>query len=135
MIASAEHRVLVNVYELTSANITADLINAKKRGVDVEVLLEGGPVGGISPSEKSAIWRLNQSGIPVFEMTTPEGGHAPYRYDHAKYVVIDDRAVLVTSENFGHSGFPPTGETGNRGWGVVMEEPASRGVFRRPVPD
>ncbi|MFZ1897571.1 phospholipase D-like domain-containing protein [Methanoregula sp.] len=129
VIESAEHRVLVNVYELTSANITADLINAKKRGVDVEVLLEGGPVGGISPSEKSAIYRLNQSGIPVFEMAAPEGGHEPYRYDHAKYVVIDDRAVLVTSENFGHTGFPSTGETGNRGWGVVMEEPRLAAYF------
>ena len=62
-------------------------------------------------------------------MAAPEGGHEPYRYDHAKYVVIDDRAVLVTSENFGHTGFPSTGETGNRGWGVVMEEPRLAAYF------
>ncbi|MFA5237686.1 MAG: phospholipase D-like domain-containing protein [Methanoregula sp.] len=128
-VASAQHRVLVNVYELSSANITDVFIDAKKRGVDVEVLLEGGPVGGISPEEKAAIWRLNQSGIPVFEMTTSESGHAPYRYDHAKYVVVDDRAVLVTSENFGHSGFPPKGETGNRGWGVWLEDPRLAAYF------
>jgi phosphatidylserine/phosphatidylglycerophosphate/cardiolipin synthase-like enzyme len=129
-VASAQHQVLVNVYELSSANITGALINAEKRGVDVEVLLEGGPVGGISPEEKAAIWQLNQSGIPVFEMTTSESGHAPYRYDHAKYVVIDERAVLVTSENFGHSGFPPEGETGNRGWGVYLEDPDLAAYFR-----
>ena len=121
-IVSAQHRVLVNVYELTSVNITDDLINAEERGVDVTVLLEGGPVGGIPASEKSAISALNRTGIPVLAMASPEGEHVPYRYDHAKYVIIDDRAVVVTSENFGHSGFPPAGETGNRGWGVVMED-------------
>jgi phosphatidylserine/phosphatidylglycerophosphate/cardiolipin synthase-like enzyme len=129
-VASAQNQVLVNVYELSSANITGALIDAENRGVDVEILLEGGPVGGISAEEKAAIWRLNQGGIPVYEMTTSESGHAPYRYDHAKYVVIDDRAVLVTSENFGHSGFPPKGETGNRGWGVYLEDPPIAAYFR-----
>jgi len=128
-VASAQHRVLVNVYELSSANITDALVDAEERGVDVEVLLEGGPVGGISPEEKAAIWRLNQTGIPVFEMTSSGSGHAPYRYDHAKYVVFDDRAVLVTSENFGHSGFPPKGETGNRGWGVWLDNPRLAAYF------
>jgi len=130
VVASAEHRVLVNVYELTGTSITGTLIDAKKRGVDVEILVEGGPVGGIPLPEKSAIFTLNQSGVPVFAMTAPEGGHAPYRYDHAKYVVIDDREVLVTSENFGHSGFPVAGETGNRGWGVVMEDPRLAAYFK-----
>jgi cardiolipin synthase A/B len=127
---SAQDRILVNVYELTSTNITDSLVGARKRGVDVTVLLEGGPVGGIGDEERSAIRQLNQSGIPVFEMAAEEGGHAPYRYDHAKYVVVDDRSVLVTSENFGHTGFPPTGETGNRGWGVWIEDPATAAYFR-----
>lgn len=127
---AAQDRILVNVYELTSTNITDILIDARQRGVDVTVLLEGGPVGGISAGEKAAIWRLNQSGIPVFEMAPEEGGHAPYRYDHAKYLVIDDRSVLITSENFGHTGFPPAGETGNRGWGVRIDDPATALYFR-----
>ena len=129
-VASAQHKVLANVYELSSANITADLIGAEKRGVDVEVLLEGGPVGGISAEEKAVIFRLNQSGIPVYEMAAPEGGHAPYRYDHAKYVVFDEVAVLLSSENFGHSGFPPEGEAGNRGWGVYLEDPGLATYFK-----
>jgi phosphatidylserine/phosphatidylglycerophosphate/cardiolipin synthase-like enzyme len=126
---SAQDRILVNVYELTSTNITDSLIGAKQRGVDVTVLLEGGPVGGISAEEKSAIRRLNQRGIAVYEMATGESGHAPYRYDHAKYVVIDDRSVLVTSENFGQTGFPPAGRSGNRGWGVWIEDPDVAAYF------
>ena len=54
---------------------------------------------------------------------------APYRFDHAKYVVIDHKAVLVTSENFKGSGIPPAGVRGNRGWGVVCEDPDLAAYF------
>lgn len=127
----AQSGIHVNVYEFASGNISASLIAAKQRGVSVDMLLEGGPVGGISPEEKSAIYAVNQSGILVLQMAPAEGGHAPYRYDHAKYLVIDDRAVFVTSENFKASGFPPKGITGNRGWGVIMENPGLAGYFDR----
>ena len=119
----ARSTLLVNVYEFSSTSISAALIGANRRGVDVDVLVEGGPVGGISPEEKTAIWHMNQSGIPVWQMEAPTGGHAPYRFDHAKYVVVDDRAVLLTSENFKQSGFSHAGVSGNRGWGVYMENP------------
>ena len=121
--------ILLNVYEFSSPAMADSLIAARERGVDVKVLVEGGPVGGISPEEKSAIWKMNSGGIPVFEMAAPEGGHAPYRYDHAKYLVIDRRAVLLTSENFKYNGFPPAGFNGNRGWGVYLEDPALAEYF------
>jgi phosphatidylserine/phosphatidylglycerophosphate/cardiolipin synthase-like enzyme len=125
----AQSTLLVNVYEFSSTSISAALIGAKQRGVDVDVLVEGGPVGGISTEEKTAIWQMNQSGIPVWEMAAPTGGHAPYRFDHAKYVVVDDRGVLLTSENFKQSGFPPPGVSGNRGWGIYLENPELAGYF------
>jgi phosphatidylserine/phosphatidylglycerophosphate/cardiolipin synthase-like enzyme len=99
------------------------LIRARERGVNVTVLLEGGPVGGISTEEKSILWKMSGHAITVSAMLPRKGEHAPYRYDHAKYVVIDRSAVLVTSENFKYSGFPPEGMTGNRGWGVYLENP------------
>ena len=105
------------------------LIAAKKRGVDVHVLIEGGPVGGISPEEKSLIWNISQNGIPVVSMVSSKTEHAPYRYDHAKYAVIDEDGLLVTSENFKYSGFPPEGMSGNRGWGVYLESPAVARYF------
>ncbi len=125
----ARDNLLVNVYEFSSTNMSTSLIDARKRGVEVVVLVEGGPVGGISPEEKMEIFRMNQSGIPVFEMAAPAGGHAPYRYDHAKYLVMDNRAVLLTSENFKASGFPPRGRSANRGWGVYLENAEFAGYF------
>jgi cardiolipin synthase len=125
----ASDEVLVNVYEFSSPAIGDLLIAAKARGADVRVLVEGGPVGGISPEEKAVIWNMSEKGIPVLEMVSRTGDPAPYRYDHAKYVVIDRWATLITSENFKYSGFPPTGMTGNRGWGVYLEDAALADYF------
>jgi cardiolipin synthase A/B len=119
----ASDQVLLNVYEFSSPLMADTLITAHAREVDIKVIVEGGPVGGISPEGKEAIRNLTDSGIPVSMMVARKGEPAPYRYDHAKYVVIDRRAVLLTSENFKYSGFPPAGIAGNRGWGVYLEDP------------
>ncbi|OPX61644.1 MULTISPECIES: phosphatidylserine/phosphatidylglycerophosphate/cardiolipin synthase family protein [unclassified Methanoregula] len=115
---NASASAYVNMYEFSSSFLGESLVAAKTRGVDVRVLIEGGPVGGISPAEKSLVWTVNRSGIPVMSMVSTATDHAPYRYDHAKYIVIDNTSILVTSENFKNSGLPPKGMSGNRGWGV-----------------
>ena len=125
----ASDEVLVNVYEFSSPAIGELLIAAKARGADVRILVEGGPVGGISPEEKALIRQVSEEGIPVFQMISRSGEPAPYRYDHAKYVVIDRQAILVTSENFKYSGFPPLGMSANRGWGVYLEDPELADYF------
>ena len=115
--------VLLNVYEFSSPLMADMLIAAQERDVDVSILLEGGPVGGITVEEKGAILKLTDHGIPVSVMDSYDGTPAPYRYNHGKYVVIDRRSLLITSENFKYSGFPPAGFNGNRGWGVYLEDP------------
>jgi phosphatidylserine/phosphatidylglycerophosphate/cardiolipin synthase-like enzyme len=128
-IGRASRTVLVNMYEFSSPSLGDSLIDAKKRGVEVRVLVEGGPVGGISPAEKSLVWNVNRSGIPVYSMVSSKTEHPPYRYDHAKYVIIDSSSVLLTSENFKNSGLPPPGMRGNRGWGVLLHDPGLAGFF------
>ena len=125
----ASGSIFVNMYEFSSPSLGASLVAAKTRGVDVRVLIEGGPVGGISPAEKSLIWTINRSGIPVVSMVSSKTEHAPYRYDHAKYVIIDNKSILLTSENFKNTGLPPKGMSGNRGWGVCLKDPALAGYF------
>jgi cardiolipin synthase A/B len=122
-INGATSEILLNMYEFSSPAMGDLLVDAKGRGVDVHVLVEGGPVGGISSEEKALIWNLNRSGIPVVSMVSTKTEHAPYRYDHAKYAVIDGDSLLITSENFKYSGFPPQGMSGNRGWGVFLKSP------------
>jgi hypothetical protein len=125
----ASQEILLNLYEFSSPTMGDAIIAAKERGVDVRILLEGGPVGGISPIEKSLVWKINTSGIPVHSMTSSKREHAPYRYEHAKYGVIDRNSLLITSENFKYSGFPPKGVRGNRGWGVFLTNPGLAHYF------
>jgi phosphatidylserine/phosphatidylglycerophosphate/cardiolipin synthase-like enzyme len=127
----ASRNILLNVYEFSSPSMVDSLVTARVRGINISVLVEGGPVGGISPEEKAMVARMNQSGIVTLQMAAPKGGHAPYRYDHAKYMIIDGNAVFLTSENFKFSGFPPAGMSGNRGWGVYLEDPALAAYFTR----
>lgn len=126
----ASDEVLLNVYEFSSPSMADSLIAAQERDVEVSIVLEGGPVGGITSEEKEAIRMMADRGIPVSLMVSQHGTPAPYRYNHAKYVVIDRRATLVTSENFKYSGFPPAGMNGNRGWGVYLEDPALAEYFK-----
>ncbi|WP_292392536.1 phospholipase D-like domain-containing protein [Methanoculleus sp. UBA303] len=129
-VASAEREVLVNVYEFTDPAMAADLIRARERGAAVTVLLEGGPVGGIPPEERAIAGSLNRSGIVVLSMTTTDAAHAKYRYDHAKYSIIDGETVLIGSENFKPGGYPAPGLQGNRGWGACLEDPGLAAYFR-----
>ncbi len=129
VIDNASREILLNVYEFSSPSMAEALARARARGVDTQVLVEGGPVGGIGEDEKAALWRVNRSGIPVYAMVSSKTVHAPYRYDHAKYVVIDRSTVLIISENFKYSGFAPEGITGNRGWGVVLNDPSTAAYY------
>lgn len=121
-LSTAEERVEVNVYEFTHPGIAAMLTRAADQGVEVSVLLEGGPVGGIPSEEKAVAATLVAHGVEIQVMTSTTEAHAKYRYDHAKYVVVDDESVLITSENFKPSGIPAPGMRGNRGWGVWVED-------------
>jgi phosphatidylserine/phosphatidylglycerophosphate/cardiolipin synthase-like enzyme len=121
----ADQEILVNVYEMTSNWITSRLIGLKGRGVIVKVLLEGNPVGSISLSEKACIDRMVDAGIEIRLMTTDPSIDVRdrYRYDHAKYVIVDKKMVLVSSDNFKDSSFPPINERsiyGTRGWVISL---------------
>jgi cardiolipin synthase A/B len=129
VVSTASREILLNVYEFSSPSMGASLARAHERGVNITMLVEGGPVGGIGKEEKAALFSLNQNGIPVYAMMSTKDVHAPYRYDHAKYLVIDRRAVLLASENFKYSGFASPGTAGNRGWGVLVEDKGLASYF------
>ncbi|MBR1369489.1 hypothetical protein RJ53_08290 [Methanocalculus chunghsingensis] len=121
-ILSADHTILMSVYEFTHPGI-ADLIqDAHNRGVNVRILLEGGPVGGVSPDQTNLLSGLNRTGIPVDMMGSPGGERSRYRFLHTKYLIIDGESVIITSENFKESGIPFAGFEGNRGWGVWIHD-------------
>ena len=125
IIETARGELLVNVYELTSNWITSKLIGARQRGVKVLLLVEGAPVGGRSISEENCLNRLLRAGVEVRTMENIPTGDIRdrYRFDHAKYVIRDSQELLVSSDNFKDTSFPPEGEypfSGTRGWIVRL---------------
>lgn len=113
---AAEERVLLAGYTFTSKRVARALRRAASRGVDVHVLVEGGPVGGVSEHQRAALDGLAEAGVTV---TVIDGPRARYAFHHAKYAVVDDR-TLVASENWKPSGL---GGRSNRGWGAIVESP------------
>jgi cardiolipin synthase len=129
-VTGARQEILMNAYELTNPRIGDLLIAAKGRGVSVTILLEGGPVGGITVEEEAVCSALNRSGIPLLVMATTNTSHARYRYNHAKYLLIDGEDLLIATENFGPRGYPAPGSRGNRGWGAFIEDQGTARYFR-----
>jgi len=112
----ADRRILLAGYTLTSQRVVDALVRAHDRQVTVRVLLEGEPVGGRTQREAELLDRLVAAGV---EVRLLGGEHARYDYHHAKYAVVDDRAVVLT-ENWNPAG---TGGNSSRGWGVVTGQP------------
>lgn len=113
----AEDRLLVAGYTVESAAVADAVIDAHERGVDVAVLVDGSPVGGITRQQTNLLDRLVAAGVDIRVLG---GEHARYRFHHAKYAVVDDQA-LVTTENWKPAG---TGGADSRGWGVVVDDAA-----------
>lgn len=112
---SATDRILLSAYLLSSDAVVNALVDAHERGVSVEVLAEGSPVGGMSASGATALDELSRAGVTVRVFTDEM---ARFRFHHAKYAVVDGRA-LVTTENWKPSG---TGGLSSRGWGVITAQ-------------
>jgi phosphatidylserine/phosphatidylglycerophosphate/cardiolipin synthase-like enzyme len=88
-VSGAKHTVLAQAYSFTSAPIAKVLLDAHKRGVQVQVILDKS-----QRSEKysSADFLANQ-GVPVFI----DANHA---IAHNKIIVIDGEVVITGSFNF-----------------------------------
>ena len=121
VIREADDSILLSMYEFTSVSLAEALADAEHRGVEVTILMEGGPVGGISDSEKGVLNYLSRNGAEIFTIESEGNLPARYRYLHTKYLVADREVTVVLSENFKDSGIPAS-RYGNRGWGAAVED-------------
>lgn len=122
-IRSAKRELRVRIYEMTNPKIVEEIIKARLRGVKVWIFLEGSPVGGIADQERWLVDRAARAGCAVHFLATPKGSRLKprYRFDHSKYVLVDDRLAIIGSENYGRTGVPVFPSYGNRGWMVHIE--------------
>jgi len=114
---TADRRILLAGYTFASQRVTDALLAAHERGVTVRVLVDGSPVGGMPARSATLLEDLDRGGVDV---TVIGGDRARYTHHHAKYAVVDGRA-LVTTENWKPAG---TGGRGSRGWAVITGQDA-----------
>jgi len=133
-IHSAKKELLINIYEFTEPRIADAILERIQAGVHVELLQEGEPVGGMSQAaqkiKQKLVDAMDRAGHQdrYFQMRSPmkslvKGQKRRFRYDHAKYIVIDGASLVIGSENYSPTGHPLPSENGNRGWEVWVQEP------------
>ncbi|MFN8441583.1 MAG: phospholipase D-like domain-containing protein [Caldilineaceae bacterium] len=110
LLASAQSSIHLSIYTLEHPEATQALVDAAKRGVEVQVLLEGSPPGGISDLQKWCVSQLAAAGGDVRYLAArddaPKGYPVRYRFTHAKYGIIDGRFVMVGTDNFNYDSMP-----------------------------
>lgn len=97
-INNAKQEILVEVYLLSDKEIIQSLIDAKKRGVDVNIMLEEHPFGGGNLNNKTKA-ALEKTGVSV------EWTNSKFTLTHEKAVIIDKQKVFVLNQNLTASSF------------------------------
>lgn len=109
----------MEVYILTEKRIIGALKDAKKRGVDVRVVLEKNVFGATSINSK-AFKTLESVGIGV----TYDNSKL-YNFVHTKLLLVDD-AYVITTGNLSYASF-----TSNREFYVIGKNPTDRQALEK----
>ena len=111
---NASSSLYLNLYEFDNIELLEPILDAMHRGVRVYLLLECRPVGGMEDEERY-----------IAEQIASNGGTVRFAHDrflnHAKYAIIDDKTLILMSENWKYTGVPYDRTYGNRGWGIVIK--------------
>lgn len=128
-IQQAQSSIEFHGYTLEHPLIAQALAERARAGVDVTLLLEDGPAGGITWAGKWAAREIEQAGGRVYLMVNrpSEGIYDRYRNHHLKVFIIDLQLAMVGSENPGPGGMPSDdrsdGTAGHRGVYLITDVP------------
>jgi phosphatidylserine/phosphatidylglycerophosphate/cardiolipin synthase-like enzyme len=141
LLNGAQESILVEGYTFESVWLTGILTERIAAGVQVTMLLEGAPAGGMSDQE---LWNCDQivsAGGHVYMMHNDPVRLIYDRYanQHAKFILVDDRWLAVSTENFGNGAMPvddkTNGTAGRRGVVLITDQNAAvhyaRGLYER----
>jgi len=90
-IDSARMSIRMAAYSFTSPQVMRKLIDAKRRGVDIKIVIDA--KGNRSKASKAAMNLVVNAGIPLRTIST-------YAIHHDKYIVVDGRSVETGSFNY-----------------------------------
>jgi cardiolipin synthase len=108
--AAATVTIDLNIYTFEHPQLAETVAAAARRGVRVRVLLDGSPAGGVSDLERWCAAVMAAAGVDVRFMAVidaaPTGYRKRYRFNHAKYAVIDGQRAFVGTDNFNWDSVP-----------------------------
>jgi phosphatidylserine/phosphatidylglycerophosphate/cardiolipin synthase-like enzyme len=126
LLEGAQESIRIEGYTFESTILAQVLLERIAAGVEVTLLLEGGPAGGIAPAQRWICGQLSQAGGQVYFMHSKEVTPR-YLFQHAKAILIDQRLALIGSENLNPSGMPADdksdGTAGRRGVYLITDAP------------
>ncbi len=93
LINKAKNYIYIPAFIITHEELSYSLINARKRGVDVKLIIDAANSYG----SRSKVKKLREAGIPV--KIENYAGKV-----HSKSIIIDDKYIIAGSMNFSKSG-------------------------------
>lgn len=93
-IRSAKKEIRMAAYSFTCPKVMKELLNAKKRGVDVRIVIDD--KGNRSKASKAAMNLVVNAGIPLRTVSK-------FKIHHDKYIIVDGKTVETGSYNFSKS--------------------------------
>ncbi len=126
---TATETIRIETHTFENLGIGAALVAAANRGVSVTVLLEGSPPGGLPDQERFICQQIETAGGSCwFMINDPDQRiYDRYRFLHAKFVLVDGRRVIISSENLSPNSLPDDdksdGTWGRRGAALITDAP------------
>ena len=114
LVNNSKKYVYVPAFLITHEGLSQALINAKKRGVDVRLIIDATN----SSSRRSSVSFLRNVGIPV-KVENYAGKM------HSKSIIIDDKYIITGSMNFSNSGEKKNDENT-----LIIEDNRLAGFYR-----
>jgi uncharacterized repeat protein (TIGR01451 family) len=125
-IEHAQDSIWIEAYTFESKALADAVLERMAAGVQVRLLLEGSPAGGMADAQRWVCDQIHQAGGEVWFMYSGDV-HSRYRYQHAKFMLIDGRLALIGSENLNPTGMPSddkaNGTAGRRGVYLMTDAP------------
>jgi cardiolipin synthase len=98
LIKQAKKSITISMYGFTDKRILNALIKAKKKGVNVQIILEHSPYKAKNENKK-ALRMLKKNKINVYK------GNRHFAFTHEKSMVIDHTTSAIMTGNFTYSAF------------------------------
>ncbi|WEU39731.1 MAG: phospholipase D-like domain-containing protein [Candidatus Odinarchaeum yellowstonii] len=123
---SAKQEIDVMIYAISHYNLIKILNDTMDRDPAIKINIiasDQHASASETTNTRSALWQLSRKANETSaNLHLYWSNSSKYDYTHAKFVIIDNKTVLVQSANWAKTGVPRLTSYGNREWGVVITD-------------